>query len=258
MNNYRHIEHASRYPASRGFSSGMLTILLLFAVSVAGTIWVSMGIVAREQWPIRWLELNGAFDRVSADQLRGSLAAAVDASFFTIDLQNVRTAAQRNSWVASVGVQKRWPDTVIVSVEEHVPIAHWNSGHLISSSGLVFAVPDADEIQGLPWLKGPDDRVDQVLTNWSQFDAILDAAELEIDQLALDQRGAWSMRLDKGTRLQLGRDQPVERLERLMSSWGILLIERALPPVLVDLRYSNGFAVHWPKDAADFAGNYPE
>jgi cell division septal protein FtsQ len=88
---------------------------VLFAVSVAGTVWVSMGIVAREQWPIRWLELNGAFDRVSANQLRGSLSAAVNASFFTIDLQNVRTAAQRNSWVASAGVQKRWPDTVIVS-----------------------------------------------------------------------------------------------------------------------------------------------
>jgi cell division protein FtsQ len=258
VNNYRRIEHASRYPASRGFSSGMLTILALFAVSVAGTIWVSMGIVAREQWPIRWLELNGAFDRVSADQLRGSLSAAVNANFFTIDLQHVRTAAQRNSWVASVGVHKRWPDTVIVSVEEYVPIAHWNSGHLISSTGQVFAVPDADEIQGLPWLQGPDDRVDQVLTNWSQFDAMLDAVELEIDQLVLDQRGAWSMRLNKGTRLQLGRDQPAERLERLMSSWAVLLNEHALPPVLVDLRYSNGFAVHWPKDAADFAGNYPE
>jgi cell division protein FtsQ len=236
----------------------MLTILVLFAVSVAGTIWVSMGIVAREQWPIRWLELNGAYDRVSADQMRGSLAAAVNASFFTIDLQSVRTAAQRNSWVASVRVQKRWPDTVIVSVEEHVPIAHWNSGQLVSSTGAVFAVPDADEIQGLPWLQGPDDRVDQVLTNWSQFDAMLDAVELEMDLLTLDQRGAWSMRLDKGTRLQLGRDQPVERLERLMSSWAVLLSEHALPPVLVDLRYSNGFAVHWPKDAADFAGNYPE
>jgi len=122
----------------------------------------------------------------------------------------------------------------------------------------VFAVPDADAIQGLPWLQGPDDRVEQVLRNWSQFDAMLDSAELEIDQLTLDQRGAWSMRLNKGTRVQLGRDQPAERLQRLMSSWGTLLIEHALPPVLVDLRYSNGFAVHWPKDSTDFAGNYPK
>jgi cell division protein FtsQ len=122
----------------------------------------------------------------------------------------------------------------------------------------VFSVPDADEIQGLPWLQGPDERVDQVLASWSLFDSMLDPAELEIEQLTLDQRGAWSMRLNKGTRLQLGRDHPAERLERLMSSWQTLRSEQALPPVLVDLRYSNGFAVHWPKDAADFAGNYPE
>jgi cell division septal protein FtsQ len=179
VNNSRRIEHASRYPASRGFSSGMLTILVLFAVSVAGTVWVSMGIVAREQWPIRWLELNGAFDRVSADQLRGSLSAAVNASFFTIDLQNVRTAAQRR--LGCFGRRaETLADTVIVSVEEYVPIAHWNSGHLISSTGEVLLFPMPTK-SGLPRLQGPDDRgqcqpIGHNLTScWMP--------ELEIDQL---------------------------------------------------------------------------
>jgi cell division protein FtsQ len=200
------------------------------------------------------LELNGSFHRVSADQLRGSLAPLLISSYFTIDLLKLHEAASRNSWLASVTVQKRWPDTVVVTIEEHVPVAHWNSGKLISTRGEVFAAPEADEIQGLPWLNGPDERVDQVLDNWARFNAMLDSAELEIDQLTLDQRGAWSMRLNKGTELQLGRDQADERLQRLMSSWETLLYERALPPVRVDLRYTNGFAVHWPKDATDIVG----
>ena len=34
--------------------------------------------------------------------------------------------------------KKRWPDTVVVKVEEFVPFAHWNRGKLISSRGEVF------------------------------------------------------------------------------------------------------------------------
>lgn len=264
MTRYRPISPANRYSgnrtyrqsfsANRGFSSSMLVISLLFVVSVAGAVWVSMGIVAKEQWPIRWLELNGSFHRVSADQMRGTLTPLVSASFFTIDMQALHEAASRNTWLASVSVQKRWPDTVVVTIEEHVPVAHWNSGKLISTQGRVFGAPEADEIQGLPWLSGPDERLDEVLDQWAKFNTMLDAASLEIDQLALDQRGAWSMRLNKGTRLQLGRDQAGKRLERLMNSWEILLYEHDLPPVRVDLRYTNGFAVHWPKSPEDFVG----
>ncbi len=254
MSAYRHLAHASRYPVNRGFSSGMLSIVMLFLLSLAGAAWVSMGIVAKERWPIRWLELNGSFNRVSAEQLRSSLAPLVNASFFAVDLQALNRVAARNSWVATVNVQKRWPDTVMVTIEEHVPVAHWNSGHLISTRGQVFATAEADEIQGLPWLYGPDEQLEAVLAHWTRFNSMLDSAALEVEKLTLDQRGAWSVQLNKGTRLFLGREDAGERLERLMTSWETLMFERDLPPVLVDLRYTNGFAVRWPKDAADFAG----
>ena len=255
MTNRFPYQHARPYPVNRGFSSGTLAVLLLFAASLAGTVWVSMGIVTAERWPIRWLEVEGSFNRVSAEQLRSSLAPLVDSSFFTVDLEEVREAALRNPWVAEVSVQKKWPDTVLVAVHEHVPVAHWNSGQLISDQGRMFDAPEADEIQGLPWLSGPDERLAQVLDQWVRFNLMLDSANLEIDRLALDQRGAWSMQVNKGTWLQLGREDATDRLERLMTSWSTLLRHHELPPVRVDLRYANGFAIRWPVDATEFAGN---
>lgn len=235
----------------RGFAGGTLALLLLFLLTAAGFAWVSMGIVASERWPIRWLEINGAFQRVSAEQLRASLASRVGSSFFTVDLQGLHEAAARNAWVAEVRVQKQWPDTVRVDVEEFVPVAHWNSGRLLSGDGEPFAVPEADEIQGLPWLEGPEDRLDEVLETWVGFDAMLMPLGLDITRLALDGRGAWSLELDNGTRVQLGRDSTVERLQRLLASWETLTRQKQAQPAAVDLRYTNGFAVLWPQQASE-------
>ena len=63
------------------------------------------------------------------------------------------------------------------------------------------------------------DQLGQVLKNWTLFTDALVSAGLEIQQMTLDQRGAWSVVLNNGTSLHLGRDAVWERLQRLMSSW---------------------------------------
>lgn len=238
----------SSYKANRGFASGTLAVIVLFLLAVGGLAWVSLGIVANDRWPIRWLELNGAFQRVSAEQLRASITPLIDESFFTLDLQELKESAGRISWVSSVHVQKAWPDTVTVTIEEYSPIAHWNQGHLISARGEAFRVSEADEIQGLPWLRGPSERLEDVLRHWSEFSDLLAPIGLEITALNLDTRGAWSMQLDNGTHVQLGRDSARERLQRLLASWDSLMHDQTVAPQDVDLRYTNGFAVLWPQN----------
>lgn len=246
--------HATRFETSRGFSHGIWLVLALFAAAVAGTTWVSTGIVASERWPIRWLEVNGSFQRVSAEQLRSSLAPLVSASFFTVDLQKLNDSALRKPWVAAVNVQKKWPDTVVVTVEEFQPLAHWNKDALVSSRRTVFDAPDAAAIQGLPWLQGPDGRLDEVLQQWELFNSMLAKVGLEVERLELHERGSWAMQVNNGTTVQLGRDDPVERLQRLVTSWRGLMVDQELPPVRIDLRYTNGFAVRWPGETKEIAG----
>ena len=243
MNRYTEM----RYAGNRGFASGVFVVIALFLAATGSIAWVCMGIVANDRWPIRWLELHGAFQRVSAEQLRASVTPLIDESFFTINLQELRDAATRISWVSSVHIQKEWPDTVTVTIQEFVPIAHWNRGQLISKRGEAFSVPEADGIQGLPWLQGPQDRLDEVLRNWSEFSDLLMPMGLEVSGLKLDSRGAWAMDLSNGTHVQLGRNSARERLQRLLASWDSLMRDQAAPPQDVDLRYTNGFAVLWPQ-----------
>ena len=232
---------------SGGFASGVLALIVLFLVSAAGIAWVGMGIVAPDRWPIRWLEVNGEFQRVSAEQLRASLSPKMNTSFFTVDMKGLNEAARRISWVSGVRVQKVWPDTVTVTVEEFEPVAHWNRGELVSSDGETFSVPEADELQGLPWLQGPEERLEDVLTAWVGIDQSLAVLGLEVSQLTLDSRGSWALELNNGTQVYLGRNSTEERLERLLSSWDALMEEQEVPPRDIDLRYTNGFAVAWPE-----------
>lgn len=237
-----------------GFAGGVLALVALFLLTAAGIAWVSMGIVTSERWPIRWLEVNGKFQRVSAEQLRASLASRTGTNFFTVDLRELQEAAERISWVSAVRVRKQWPDTIRVEVDEYAPVAHWNRGQLIGDTGQTFAVPEADTIQGLPWLSGPDGRLGEVLETWGGIDEMLMPLGLEIARLNLDRRGAWSMVLDNGTQVQLGRDSTAERLRRLLASWEPLLQQRGIAPLDIDLRYSNGFAVMWPQHSEHDAG----
>ena len=251
----RHITiHSPR--RCRGFSYGLINMLFICLLAAGGMIWVYMGMITQQQWPIRWLEIDGAFVRVSAEQMRASLAPVAVGSFFTVDLEAVKAAAYRQAWVADVILQKTWPDTVKVRVREYTPVAHWIDGQLISLSGEPFHVSGADEIQGLPWLSGPSRQLDVVFETWQKFNSELIPAGLEIEVIQLDPRGAWFLELTIGTEVHIGREDTLSRLRRLVKSWPKLMQGKDLAPMGVDLRYTNGFAVRWPKPPARFAGTY--
>lgn len=250
---------AARVPVpirrSRGFV-GAVTTFGLVLLAALGSAWVYSGMVTRDQWPIRWLEVDGAFERVSAEQVRAALAPSVAGSFFTVDVEALRAAARRLPWVAEVRIQKRWPDTVHVTIREFEPVAHWTGGSLVSSDGQPFTVPGADGIQGLPWLEGPDGRIDQVIEAWGQFNNLLLPTGLEVGRIRLDRRGAWFLVLSNGTRVHIGRADAAQRLQRLVASWPVLMRGQELAPMGVDLRYTNGFAVQWRGPSEARAGSY--
>jgi cell division protein FtsQ len=77
---------------------------------------------------------------------------------------------------------------------------------------------------------------------------------LEVMRMKLDRRGAWSMVLDNGTHVELGRAATAERLQRLTASWEPLVGQHGIAPLDIDLRYSNGFAVMWAQHSEQDAG----
>lgn len=243
---------------NRGFSAGVLVTLVLFVLAACGVAWVYQGMIAQERWPIRWLEINGPFERVGAEQVRASLAPLTGGSFFTVDTDLLKAKTSQMPWISNVAVQKIWPDTVEVTLEEFTPVAHWVDGYLLDANGQRFSVPGADELQGLPWLEGPDGQLELVFENWKTFDDRLALIGQQVDRLTLDARGSWSSRLSGGTEVRLGKGDIYKNLDMLISTWAGLMQGQDLPPVSIDLRYTNGFAVLWVQNTEAVAGNYGE
>ena len=227
----------------KGSSLTAPLMLITFAgMTLLLGIWLSHGILGTEKWPIRWLELDGSFERVNAEQVRSMLAPTVDTGFFAVDLVAVRSAAGRVPWVADVQVRKVWPDTIKVRILEHRPIAHWRDDQMISASGHAFRI-NGPRIQGLPELQGPQQRVDAVVAMWQKMNEQLVPLGKDIIRLELHQRGAWVANLNNGVTLYLGREAVLARLQRFIVSWPDLVRRNGERPVIIDLRYTNGFAV---------------
>lgn len=228
---------------------GLVGVVLVIALTALVVTWLTSGMLGANKWPIKWLDVSGPLQRVSADQIRAVLEPEINGGFFTVDLDRVRAIAEEIPWVSSAEARTQWPDTIEIRVLEYMAVAHWGDSQLISELGIAFSVPAANKIQGLPRLKGPDNQIGPVVTFWHQAGKRLGEISLEVKDLRLHERGSWELLLTNNTRVMLGRENVLPRLQRLIANWNRLTQSGLNTPISVDLRYTNGFAVQWVENA---------
>lgn len=223
-------------------------------------IWAALGLlaygtlgwVAAQPWfALATLEVKTPVVHVTEAQVRLVAERQVAGTFFTVDLDRVRASLEKLPWVREARVERRWPDTLVVSLAEHVPLARWNDDALVSDAGEVFVAAVARK---LPRLAGPEDSVVEVVGAYRRHQATLAPLGLAIDELRLSPRRAWRIRLDGGMQIALGRIETDARLARFVALYPRLFGTQVaaagdvapVQPAWIDLRYPDGFALRMP------------
>ncbi|HEX5757031.1 MAG TPA: cell division protein FtsQ/DivIB [Arenimonas sp.] len=216
--------------------------LLAIAMVTLPIVAVLSGWIGTERWPLRQLVLTGEFQLVEDARVREAVLPQAGRGFFAVDLREVRDAVAALPWVATVQVRKRWPDRIEIQVGEHRPVARWGESRMLAEGGELFpAVPGRGA--GLPLFEAPDDRAGEVVVFHREAQAAVAPLGLAIAEVRLSPRASWSLVLDDGLELELGRDEALPRLQRFAALLPALRAESAKALQRVDLRYTNGFAV---------------
>jgi cell division protein FtsQ len=97
----------------------------------------------------------------------------------------------------------------------------------------------------LPLISGPDGYHEQMVDKYYTLQKQLELFALNLQKLSLDDRRAWSLELDNGLVILLGRKNFRERFNRFITLVPLYLNRKIDKAEQIDMRYPNGFAVKW-------------
>jgi cell division protein FtsQ len=122
-------------------------------VAVVGAMGLLVWILDR---PIRVISMDGSFQRVTPGQIEKAVAPFTQAGFLSADLERIQRAVEAVPWVDHARVQRRFPNSLHVTVVEETAAARWGESGLLNTRGELF-VREATHVPAeLPRLSGPD------------------------------------------------------------------------------------------------------
>lgn len=207
-----------------------------------------------QSFAVQAVTIEGEFHNQQAHEIEAALLPYMKGDFFTADLVNARAALLELSWIRDVSLKRRWPNRIIVKIQEQVPVAVWNETQFLNDAAGVFKHRYIDPVKTLPRLAGPAGTEQKVLTQFTLWNDWLSQAGLQLAGISLDERRSWTLLTGDGVTISLGKEKVEARLQRFLRAYPRYLKSRMTEVRTVDLRYSNGFAVSWKNPAVNDTG----
>ncbi len=229
------------------FYGGIIFLVLLCSAVYYSDSFLRSFMSVNETLPVKAVEIDGAFKQLTQKQiatLAGKLVAGKNIA--TLDVTQLESRLHMNPWVAQAVVQKKMPDTLLISVVEHVPAAYWNNKGLYDAHTKSVFYPDMSSFNEPLARLGAfrDELAFDVYQSAVEFIRLMRGSKYQLVELYLDQVHCYTLTLANGTKLILGREGRLasRRLKRFLNAFsatGLNIDDVSY----VDLRYDVGFAV---------------
>lgn len=220
-------------------------ILILLLIGSVGAHYddIKAGIAA--SFPIGYVRVSGTFQHLDKGGVKKVIGHALQESFLTVDIVAIREAVENLPWIDTVSVARVWPDIIDIHVAEQSAVAFWGRDKLLNDRGEIFKPVTVSAIKDLPVLMGPVGAHKHVFDLLGELQINVDDAGLDLARLVISPQNAVSAVFSNGMKVQLGRDKPIERLQRFMGVYDRMNKNENGAVKQVDMRYHNGFSVAW-------------
>ena len=240
---------------SRGyFIAGIIFVVILLCLVVKGDLLIKHFLSQSNALPVRAVQIDGVFKQITKKRIAditGKVCAGQNIA--TLNVNILKAELLKEPWIAQVAVKKKMPDTLVLSVIEHVPAAYWGDEGIYDARTRSIFYPDLSSFSA-PLVKlgaFRDSLCTDVYESAVSFVRAMTDSPFQMVELYLDNVRCYTITLDNGTRLILGRgsEECLERLNRFLRSFSRSGLD--INDVdYVDLRYDVGFAVGKRKDSA--------
>ncbi len=194
---------------------------------------------------VKSVAINSAFNHASRDQVSSVIEPLLDHSFFTLDLRAIKASLEELDWIYRAEVRRQWPSGLVINLQEQRPIARWGDNSFVSVDGDVFSGNGVLVSAKLPRLHGPPGTEKTLMNYYLEFNRMLKRNGLALGELVFDQQHVLTAKLNDGVTIFFGSEGVVEKMQRFLAMHNRALAGRDKQLNYVDLRYSNGMAVHW-------------
>lgn len=232
-------------------TASFLTAVTVLAALVSGVWWLSQ----RPMFALASVTVESMYgtelEHVNELTVRNGVLGRIRGNFFTADLEQVRATFETVPWVRRATVRREWPNALVVEVEEHALLGTWgDEGRLLSVKGDIFTanIAEAEDEGALPAFAGPVGSEKEVLARFNELRTAFAPVALVPQELSLSGRYAWTVKLDNGMSVALGREQDRntlrKRVQRLVGIYPQLVARLQEGRIdTIDMRYPNGLAL---------------
>ncbi len=230
---------------------GRWLLKLSFGVLIlCATIWGWQKITNPQTLPIRTVQITGLYAHVDHEFLRQLILPYVDKGFLWIDASALQDSLQQLPWIYTASVKREWPNKLTISLTEQKPVARMGTNVLINAQGDTFEVEQATIPAGLAvFVSSETGQQKLILQNYQAMNAVLAPIAVKIAAISLDARQSWSLQLDNGIMVILGKIDPLLRLQRFVHLYPQIAGTNPAAINSIDLRYTSGVAVRFKNQA---------
>lgn len=239
--NFKHPPLLAKYYGWLWSGLGLLLLLSMFGL---GLFMLNNAELRHDQQisKINNIKLIADFQHADIMEVKSYLQPLLDKEFVELDLAEIEVKLKQHPWVRQSVLQKKWPDTLIVKIEEQVPVAILKTGGYLNSRAEIFDKKSKIKVTDLPVIDAKSQSYSQILKTYAKMVGVLTANQ-KITDIQYQSIGRYDFKLSSGVKVILGRRQIDKRIKSLPQVIQYLKVNQLANTQVIDMRYRNAVAV---------------